>query len=210
MVMITVFIALMAFAMAVSKRITMLVNAFAAQSAFLAVFTFWEAVTSRSNELYAIAVLIFILKAVAIPKILKGVAEKIKAGENLGLVVNSMLSIACVTLLACLGWVFARKVMALTDIGQAGALAVSLSVMLTGLFLMVSRLKALAQVVGLLVMENGIFLAAVALCGNMPFFFEIAIFFDVFVCVMILGMFVYRINSSFTHIDLDKLTTLKG
>jgi hydrogenase-4 component E len=75
---------------------------------------------------------------------------------------------------------------------------------------MIFRMKALAQVIGLLVMENGLFLAAAGVSGGMPFFVEIAIFFDVFLCVIILGMFIYRINSLFTHIDVDKLTKLKG
>ena len=44
----------------------------------------------------------------------------------------------------------------------------------------------------------------------MPFFVEIAIFFDIFVCVIILGMFVYKINKVFTHIDVSKMQELKG
>ena len=208
--MIMVLIVLMTFIMVLSKRITPLVNSFAVQSLFLAVIIFLEAVTTGLAGLYAIAFLILTLKAVLIPKMLKNVATRTKAGEHLGLVINPMLSIVCAVVLAYLGWIFARKIMGLTSIADASALAVSLSVVLTGLFIMVFRLKAIAQVVGLLVMENGIFLAAVALCGNMPFFFEIAIFFDVFVCVLILGIFVYRINSLFTHINLSKLNTLKG
>jgi len=208
--MIMVLIVLMTFIMVLSKRITPLVNSFAVQSLFLAVIIFLEAVTTGLAGLYAIAFLILTLKAVLIPKMLKNVATRTKAGEHLGLVINPMLSIVCAVVLAYLGWIFARKIMGLTSIADASALAVSLSVMLTGLFIMVFRLKAIAQVVGLLVMENGIFLAAVALCGNMPFFFEIAIFFDIFVCVLILGIFVYRINSLFTHINLSKLNTLKG
>jgi len=210
MMMITVFIVIMTFLMVVSKRITMLVNAFAAQSAFLALLALSRAVATGSAELYAVAAIIFLIKAVLIPKILKNVSASIKAGENLGLVVNPMLSTVCVSALACLGWIFARKVICIPGLAESVALAVSLTVMLTGLFIMVFRLKAVAQVAGLLVMENGIFLAAVALCGNMPFFVEIAIFFDIFVCVIILGMFVYRIKSLFTHINLDKLNTLKG
>jgi len=208
--MIMVLIVLMTFIMVLSKRITPLVNSFAVQSLFLAVIVFSEAVTTGLAGLYAIAFLILTLKAVFIPKMLKNVATRTKAGEHLGLVINPMLSIVCAVILAYLGWIFARKIMGLTSIADASALAVSLSIMLTGLFIMVFRLKAIAQVVGLLVMENGIFLAAVALCGNMPFFFEIAIFFDVFICVLILGIFVYRINSLFTHINLSKLNTLKG
>lgn len=75
---------------------------------------------------------------------------------------------------------------------------------------MISRLKALAQIIGILVMENGIFLLSSAFSGGMPFIVEMAIFLDVFVSVIILGLFVYRINELFTGIDVDQLSRLKG
>jgi hydrogenase-4 component E len=75
---------------------------------------------------------------------------------------------------------------------------------------MVFRMKAIAQIVGLLVMENGLFLIANAVSGGMPFFVEIAIFFDVFVSVLIMAFFMQRINKLFTHIDVNKLSRLKG
>jgi hydrogenase-4 component E len=93
---------------------------------------------------------------------------------------------------------------------QSAAVIISLSVTLIGLFLMMSRMKAVSQIIGLLVMENGLFLIAMASAGGMPFFVEIAVFFDIFVCVVILGMFVYRINKLFTHINVSKLQELKG
>jgi hydrogenase-4 membrane subunit HyfE len=53
-------------------------------------------------------------------------------------------------------------------------------------------------------------LLASIVSGGMPFFVEIAIFLDVFVSVIIMGFFVYRINKLFTHIDVNKLSHLKG
>jgi len=93
---------------------------------------------------------------------------------------------------------------------EGGVFTVAISLMLIGLFLMTARMQALAQIVGLLVMENGLFLAGASVAGGMPFFVEIAIFFDVFLCVIILGVFVYRIRKVFTHIDIYKLTELRG
>jgi hydrogenase-4 component E len=89
-------------------------------------------------------------------------------------------------------------------------LAIAFFIVLSGLFLMISRMSALAQIIGLLVMENGLFLLASTVSGGMPFFVEIAIFFDVFVSVVIMGLFVYRINKLFTHIDVNKLSRLRG
>ena len=90
------------------------------------------------------------------------------------------------------------------------AFIASMTAACIGFFLMVSRLKALGQVVGLLVMENAIFLAASVIAGGMPFFVEIAFFFDIFVFVVIIEVFVYKVNRLFTHIDTSKMQSLKG
>ena len=100
--------------------------------------------------------------------------------------------------------------MPIADKMQSEAVIISLSVTLIGLFIMISRMKAISQIIGLLVMENGLFLIASSVSGGMPFFVEIAIFFDIFVCVIILGMFVHKINKVFTHIDVSKMQELKG
>jgi hydrogenase-4 component E len=102
------------------------------------------------------------------------------------------------------------RVIPLTDTAQVEAVIISLSVTLIGLFIMITRMKAVSQIMGLLIMENGLFLIASSVSGGMPFFVEIAIFFDIFVCVITLGMFVYKINKVFTHIDVDKMRELKG
>jgi len=193
-----------------AKRITALVNGFMLQSLFLFLMTLTAAVTSKENELYIIALLVLVLKVVLIPYFLKWIARKIKIEEGLGLYINPILSLLIVIVLSYGAYMFSRNIMGIQNRVETASFAISLSVLLTGLFIMVFRMKALAQVTGLLIMENGLFLAAVELCGNMPFFVEIAIFFDVFVFAVIIGIFVFRINELFAHIDVDKLTTLKG
>lgn len=198
----------MAFFMVISKRIKALIAGFALQSFFLFLLVLSNA--RGSGELMVVAFLILALKAILIPAFLRRIAMKIKVNEDLGLVVNPIVSLTVTLALAYLAYLFARNVMYLHGVQQILAFAISLSVMLIGIFLMIFRLKAIAQIIGLLVMENGSFLAAVALCGNMPFLLEITVFFDVFMCVVIFGIFVFRINRLFTHIDVDKLTVLKG
>ena len=100
--------------------------------------------------------------------------------------------------------------MSLTDVAESAAFIASITAVCVGFFIMVSRMKALGQIVGLLVMENGIFLAAGAIAGGMPFFVEIALFFDLFVFVVIIEVFVYKVNRLFTHIDTSKMKSLKG
>ena len=203
-------ILIMTFAMVGAKRITALVNGFRLQSLAIALHTLVLAVRERSAELYAIAVLLFLLKVVLIPLFLRRVARGIRVNEDLGLFVNPAASILVSLLLVWCAHLFTGRIVSMRGAAESGTFTVALSLMLIGMFIMMARMKALAQIVGLLVMENGLFLAGAGVAGGMPFFVEIAIFFDIFLCVIILGVFVYRIRKVFTHIDIDKLTELRG
>jgi len=75
--------------------------------------------------------------------------------------------------------------------------------------MMVSRRKAITEVVGLLVVENGVFLAAVSTTYSMPMVVELGVFFDIFVGVIIMGVFAFRINRTFETVDSTVLRRLK-
>jgi len=198
------------FAMVIAKRIRALVNGFFAQSFFLFLLAFSFAVKEKSLELFIVAGLLLLVKVVIIPQILRKMTDKIRSSEDLGLFVNPAVSIFIAIILTYMAYLFADKIICMPLGLQKSVFTASMAILSMGLFIMIFRAKAFAQVIGLLMMENGLFLAASGISGGMPFFVEIAIFFDVFLCVVILGVFMYRINSLFTHIDVDKLTKLKG
>ncbi|MDD5687649.1 MAG: hypothetical protein PHE88_07455 [Elusimicrobia bacterium] len=200
----------MTFLMVIAKRMTALITGFCLQSFFLFGCVLFIAYRSADNGMYVLAGLIFTLKVIAIPLFLRWVIKKINTNEDLGLLVNPVLSLFLVIILTVLSYYFAKEIVVLKENLVITSFAVSLSVTFTGLFIMVTRRKAVAQIVGLLLMENGVFLTATTLCGGMPFLMEIAVFFDIFIIVVILGIFVYRINELFTHIDVNKLTKLRG
>ena len=197
-------ILIMAFMMVAAKRVSALIDGFRVQSFFLFMLMFVLAYSADSTELYIVTALLFATKVILIPAMLRRVVKRIKVNEDLGLSVNPTVSIFAAIVLAYLAYAFTGMIAGIP------AFFVSLSITLIGLFIMIFRMKAIAQMVGLLVMESGVFLAAASISGGMPFIVEIAIFFDVFLAVIILGIFVYKINSLFTHIDIDKLTELKG
>ena len=89
-------------------------------------------------------------------------------------------------------------------------LAVAVSLFLIGFFMMISRRKAIMQVLALLSLENGLFLAAISLTYGMPLIVELGIFFDLLVAVMVLGILVYRIQETFDSMDVSKLSKLRG
>jgi hydrogenase-4 component E len=76
--------------------------------------------------------------------------------------------------------------------------------------MMLNRRNALSQVLALLTLENGVFLAAICLTYGMPLIVEIGVFFDVLVAAMVLGILVYRIRETFESMDVSKLRRLRG
>jgi len=196
--------------MVITKRISALIRGFRCQSFCLFLFTFIMALGRRELDLYIIAGLLFALKVFFIPFLLYKTTKRIKANENLGLFINPQLSLLWALGFTYLSWVFAARLIVPGEEIKTIMFSIAFFVVLAGIFLMISRMTAFAQIIGLLVMENGIFLFATTVSGGMPFFVEIAVFFDVFVSVLIMGFFVYRINKLFTHIDVNKLTRLKG
>jgi hydrogenase-4 component E len=80
----------------------------------------------------------------------------------------------------------------------------------TGVFLVITRRKALTQCLGYIVIENGIYTFGVAAVGEVPALVELGALLDLFVAVLVMGVAIYRLNEAFDHIDTDQLTALRG
>lgn len=87
---------------------------------------------------------------------------------------------------------------------------VALFTILVGLFVIVSRRKALTQVLGYLVLENGIYAFGVVLVGEVPLLVELGVLLDAFVAVLVMGVAIYHVSREFDHIDMDELDMLRG
>lgn len=87
--------------------------------------------------------------------------------------------------------------------------SLALFTVLVGLFLIISRKKALTQVIGYLAMENGVYAFGSSLAVDHPFLVELGVLLDVWVGVFVMGIAIYHINQEFDHIDTDKLSVLK-
>lgn len=112
--------------------------------------------------------------------------------------------------LVVLCWYVVHHVEGITNPTTENYLVYSLSVVMIGLFFMISRKKALGQIIGFLVIENGLFLAAMMTTDGMPMIVELGLFFDLLTAFLIMGIFVFKINSTFDSIDVNKLKHLKG
>ena len=161
-------------------------------------------------HLFVTAALTVVLKAVVIPVFLLRVIDRVGIRREIEPFVNVPAS-----LLLCLGLtVVGYRV----SLGMAGAsqgvphqvVGVALSMVLMGLFLMVTRRKALTQILALLTIENAVFLVAVGATSGMPLIVELGISFDVILAVMVLGVLVNRIVDRFESMDTSRLSNLRG
>jgi hydrogenase-4 component E len=154
-----------------------------------------------------------LLKGILVPIVLERLVDRIDIHHEIAPIVNTPLSIiisGALTLVAYLvGESFYHPEAGAGSLGH-NTLSVAISVFLIGFFMMINRRKALSQVLALLTLENGIFLAATCLTYGMPLIVELGVFFDVLVAVLVLGILMYRIRESFESMDVSKLRRLRG
>jgi hydrogenase-4 component E len=186
------------------------IRLFAIQSVFLAGIAAVVASFHGAFHVYVVVALTLVGKVVFLPWLLSRQVQRMKIVQEIEPLVNFPTSMLICGGLTLLGYLVARPFTSLERLGN-NTLAVAITLVLTGFFLMINRRKAITQVLALLTVENGVMLAAVALTTyGMPLVVELGIFFDVLVAVMILGILVYRIRETFASMDIGKLSQLKG
>ncbi|MBI3848861.1 MAG: hydrogenase [Verrucomicrobia bacterium] len=196
--------------MVVQRMLFTNIRLFAIQSLLLAGIATVVAYAHHAGHVYIVAVLTFIGKVLFLPWLLNRLVRRIQIHQEIEPLLNAPASMLVCGGLTLLGYVVARPFTSLERLGN-NTLAVAITLLLTGFFLMINRRKAITQVLALLTIENGVMLAAVALTSyGMPLVVELGIFFDVMVAVMVLGILVYRIRESFASMDTSKLNQLKG
>lgn len=200
---------LAAFVLVASQRMTTLVRVFALQSLALGLMAAGVAYITGYSDIYIVAGLTIALKALVIPRILNYVMERIQVVKEVEPSVNTPSSLLIAGGLAVLAYYVTEPLIMVGTSITKNVLALSLAVVLIGLFLMITRRKAMTQVIGLLVMENGLFMAAISITYGMPLIVELGVFFDVLVAVLIMGVFVFRIKGTFETLDTSFLRRLR-
>lgn len=205
-------ILLTAFLIVSSRSLVFYIRLFALQSLSLGAVALLVVIGYGELHILIAAALTIFIKGMIIPIVLSRVIDRIQVQKEVGFSINIPVS-----LLLCGGMVILADAVAQSIIGvrPEGAHAVprvlsaSIAIMLIGLFVMMTRRNAVSQVIGLLTMENGVFLSGLAITYGMPMIVEVGIFFDILVAVLILGVIVFRINKTFDSIDIDALRSLR-
>jgi hydrogenase-4 component E len=188
-------------------------SAYRYQSVVLAGSTAVIAYETGYWEIYAAAILTLVVKAVVIPRLLVRVTESVKDEFKIEAspFVSTRLSLFISVLLVALSYGLVRGTLisANLDVFAVTYLPVSVSLFFIGLFVMVSRRMALNQVVGLLIMENGLFLFTTALTQGVSLIIEVGILADIVIGVMISALLLLRMSQTFDSFDIASLENLK-
>ena len=151
------------------------------------------------------------LKGVLFPVVLSRAMRSVNARREVEPFVGFGWSILIgVAILAISFYLAKRMPIPPSLVGGTMVIPAALATILIGLFLIVSRRKAVTQVLGYLVLENGISTFGLATVSGIPLLIELGLLLDVFVAVFVMAIVIFQINREFHHIDADKLSALKG
>jgi hydrogenase-4 component E len=202
-------ILLLSFAMLAQRRVLQLINLFALQGLTLCLSTLVVAVTTGQTHLYWSAGLTLLLKAFLLPWILHRLVRKLQIKSEVEPLINIPTTMLIGLGLVMVAFNVALPISALSSSIARGTLGIALAVVMLAFLMMITRRKAITQVVGFLSMENGLFLAATSATYGMPMVVELGIALDVLIGVIILGVFFFQIRDQFDSLDIHHMERLK-
>jgi hydrogenase-4 component E len=200
---------LLAFAMLSQRRILSLINLFAAQGLVLFMATALVAAITHQTHLYWSAGVTLVLKVFLLPWILHRLIRRLNVKWDVETLINIPTTMLAGIVLVILAFNLAAPISQLAGTVTRATLGIALASVLLSFLMMITRSKAVPQVVGFLSMENGLFFAATAAVYGMPMVVELGIALDVLVAVLILGVFMFQIRERFDSVDTRHLEKLK-
>jgi len=191
------------------SRLSTCIRVVAAQGVMLGLLPLLLNGWSPEFHIIIFSAIIIGLKGIVFPWVLRKTLRDLNAqrevepfiGYGTSIVLGTVLLVICV-------WLSYRLPLPVEATSKL-VVPVAFFTIMSGLFLIISRKKALTQVLGYLVMENGIYTFGVALVEAQPALVELGILLDVFVAVFVMGITMFHINREFDHIDTDQLSRLK-
>jgi hydrogenase-4 component E len=200
---------LLSFAMLTQRRILSLINLFAAQGFVLFLSTTLVAWLTGQHHLYGSAALTLALKVIALPWILHRLIRRLNVKWDVETLINIPTTMLVGIVLVILAFNLALPITMLAGTVTRATLGIALACVLLSFLMMITRSKAVPQVIGFLSMENGLFFAATGAVYGMPMVIEFGVALDVLVGALILGIFIFEIRERFDTVDTRHLERLK-
>lgn len=193
-----------------STKLVKALNGWTGQAVFLSLLVLSKGLKHSEYEMIGVALLSLGIKGGVIPWILRRTANQSHTqwvGEIFLKRPSSLVTAGALTVLA---YAITQPLLNLVEPTMRNGLAIAFSLLFYGLLLMIIRKVALVQVVGILLIDNGIFLAGFLLAQGMPILVEIGVFFDILIGVLIFGVLAQRMIQKFDSLNVEHLNSLKG
>lgn len=200
---------LIVFAMLGQRRILSLINLFAWQGLVLTISTFVVAYSTAQHHLYYSAVLTLLLKVLVLPWLLHRLIRKLNVKWDVETLINIPTTMLVGIALVIFAFNLAAPISQLSQGITRGLIGIALASVLLSLLMMLTRRKAVSQVVAFLSLENGLFFAATSATQGMPLVVELGIALDVLVATFIFGIFFFQIRETFDSLDITNMENLK-
>lgn len=201
-------ILLSSFLLLAQVRLDSLINTFALQGLLICIATVLMAFIAGKHHLLISAALTLFLKVYFIPGQLRSLVIRLNIRREVEVIGNPSLVMLFAAALVLFSYYVALPIRELSLLSTRNTIAISLAVVLIGMLIVISRRKAVAQVVGFMSMENGLFFAAVVSTYGMPMVVELGIAFDVLVAAILFGVFFFHIRAEIGSLDTDRLNHL--
>ena len=205
--LIIVFIILLDLALAVTGSLSSCIRLVAVQGVVAGILPLLAGSGTPHARTAIFAAFIILLKGVVFPWLLTRARDRSGARKDVEPLITYPASIMlCLGAFIASSWLGSR--LPLPETNVAWIVPASLATIFTGFLLITTRSKAITQVLGYLVIENGIYIFGLALFVEQPLMVELAILLDVFVAVFVMGIAIFHISREFDHIDTAELSEL--
>jgi hydrogenase-4 component E len=196
---------LVSFAMLAQRRVVTLVDLLALQGALLVAATLLLAWRTGEHKLYVSAMVTLALKVALFPWLLQRMIRRLGVWWDTDTLLNIPGTMLVGLVVVVFSFGLAQPIAALASTATRNAIGIAVAVILLAFLTMITRRKALSQVVGFLSMENGLFFGAMSATYGMPMIVELGWVFDVLVAMLVLGVFLFQIREQFDSLELDHL-----
>jgi hydrogenase-4 component E len=191
------------------RELAAIVRLLTVQGVLLAALAALLGARENSIELYGVAAGVLVLKAMVLPAVLRRVVRAGREARDAEPLVNVAASLVATALLTLLAYAVSRPLVELAPSPATHALPVGLAIVFLGFFVLVTRRRALSQVVGFLLLDNGIAATAFLATGGVPLIVELGVSLDLLLVILVLQVLAARMRLAFGHSDLDELRELR-
>jgi len=196
---------LVSFALLAQHRMLSVLNWFAAQGILLAITAAVVAYSSGHDELYVSALMALLLKGMLLPWLLWRVIRQLHVHREVEPLMNAAVTMLLALLITLFSFHVIHPIEQISSLMTRNSMSIATACVFLAMLMMITRKKAITQVIGFLAVENSLFFAAIGATNGMPLIVEIGIAFDVLIAALIFGVFFFEIRNTFDSMEVDAM-----